>query len=82
MKKRIHFELDAPRASEVKVLLIVNPRTTKAYRMRQDGEGIWRKIAVLPPGEYRYAFVVDGQRPARRGAFSRLLVYHPTTREI
>ena len=60
---------------------------------KKDGEGVWTKILVLPPGRYHYRFSVDGRRvtdPCNDrllkqpgGEYNNeLLVYLPTTMEL
>jgi 5'-AMP-activated protein kinase regulatory beta subunit len=29
--------------------------------MKKNGHGKWQKIMMLPPGQYEYKFLVDGQ---------------------
>ena len=57
----VHFTFDHPTATSVCVAGTFNNwhPTTKA--MQAVGSGHWLKEAFLPPGDYEYCLVVDGQ---------------------
>jgi hypothetical protein len=59
----VHFTFDHPTATSVCVAGTFNEwhPTTKAMQMRAVGSGHWLKEAFLPPGDYEYCLVVDGQ---------------------
>jgi hypothetical protein len=55
------FVLVAPGAESVALVGDFNDWNLSATRLaRQAGEGVWWVTVSLPPGRYRYAFVVDG----------------------
>lgn len=55
------FVLVAPDAKSVALVGDFNDWSFSATRLvRQPGDGIWWVTVKLPPGRYRYAFVVDG----------------------
>jgi 5'-AMP-activated protein kinase regulatory beta subunit len=33
----------------------------KKHPMKKDDNGKWAKAVILPPGQYEYKFLVDGQ---------------------
>lgn len=59
----VHFTFDHPTATSVCVAGTFNDwhPTTKAMQMQAVGSGHWLKEAFLPPGDYEYCLVVDGQ---------------------
>lgn len=55
------FVLVAPEASAVTVVGDFNDWSLSATPLtRAEGDGVWWVTLSLPPGRYRYAFVVDG----------------------
>ncbi|MFZ2040954.1 MAG: glycogen-binding domain-containing protein [Desulfobacterales bacterium] len=60
-KRRVTFSLTAPDAEQVAVAGTFNGWDEKAGRMKGSGPGVWQKIVMLPPGDYEYKFVVDGE---------------------
>lgn len=55
------FVLVAPDARSVSLVGDFNDWSESATRLtRQAGDGVWWVTVALPPGRYRYAFVVDG----------------------
>jgi hypothetical protein len=55
------FVLVAPNAKSVTLVGDFNDWSLSATRLaRQAGDGVWWVTVNLPPGRYRYAFVVDG----------------------
>jgi 1,4-alpha-glucan branching enzyme len=55
------FVLVAPNAKSVALVGDFNDWNLSATQLaRQAGDGIWWVTVSLPPGRYRYAFVVDG----------------------
>lgn len=60
-RRRVTFTYYAPQAEKVFVLGDFNHWNMKAHPMKKDPEGVWRKIAYLPPGRYEYLFVEDGR---------------------
>lgn len=55
------FVLVAPGAKSVTLVGDFNDWSTSTTRLvRQAGDGVWWITIPLPPGRYRYAFIVDG----------------------
>jgi len=71
----IVFELEAANAQSVQVLGDFNGWSRDADRMQRDADGRWRLTALLPPGRYIYAYLVDGRHferdPAREAVEDR-----------
>lgn len=59
--KRIHFEFISPTADSVAIAGTFNEWKPNATPMIALGEGRWAKDLALPPGDYEYRLVVDGQ---------------------
>jgi hypothetical protein len=58
----MQFVLVAPDAKSVTLVGDFNDWSLSATRLaRQAGDGVWWVTVKLPPGRYRYAFVVDGK---------------------
>jgi len=56
------FVLVAPNADSVMLVGDFNDWDLSSTKLvRQKGDGVWWVTVVLPPGRYRYAFVVDGK---------------------
>jgi 1,4-alpha-glucan branching enzyme len=53
------FDFYAPEAREVFVVGEFNGWNAKATPMARGADGVWRVELTLPPGFYRYNFVVD-----------------------
>jgi 5'-AMP-activated protein kinase regulatory beta subunit len=60
-RRRILFSIDDPQAREVAVVGDFNTWDRASHPMKKDDNGLWRKIMMLPPGQYEYKFLVDGQ---------------------
>jgi 5'-AMP-activated protein kinase regulatory beta subunit len=60
-RRRILFSIDAPQAREVAVVGDFNTWDRASHPMKNDGNGQWQKVMMLPPGQYEYKFLVDGQ---------------------
>ena len=57
----MQFVLVAPDAKSVALVGDFNDWSLSATRLaRQPGDGVWWVTVSLPPGRYRYAFIVDG----------------------
>jgi hypothetical protein len=73
------FVLVAPGAKSVTLVGDFNDWSTSSTRLvRQAGDGVWWVNIALPPGRYRYAFIVDGDNwrsdpnaPAAEDEFGR-----------
>ena len=59
--KRIHFEFASPSAESVAIAGTFNEWQPNATPMIALGQGRWAKDLALPPGDYEYCLVVDGQ---------------------
>jgi hypothetical protein len=73
------FVLVAPDAESVALVGDFNDWSPSGTRLiRQAGDGVWWINVTLPPGRYRYAFIVDGENwrndpnaPAAEDEFGR-----------
>jgi 1,4-alpha-glucan branching enzyme len=59
--KRIHFEFASPTAEAVAIAGTFNDWKPNATPMIALGQGRWAKDLALPPGDYEYCLIVDGQ---------------------
>ena len=59
--KRIHFEFASSTAESVAIAGSFNDWQPNATPMIALGQGRWAKDLALPPGDYEYCLVVDGQ---------------------
>ena len=59
--QRIHFEFNFPAAESVSIAGTFNDWQPNATPMIALGQGRWAKDLALPPGDYEYCLVVDGQ---------------------
>ena len=55
----LEFKLEAPKARTVRLAASFNRWEAQMLPLTRTG-GIWRTIVPLPPGNYEYAFEVDG----------------------
>lgn len=60
-RRRVIFTYKDPQAREVVVSGDFNAWDPSSHPMHPKEGGCWQKIMMLPPGEYEYKFVVDGQ---------------------
>ena len=60
-RRRITFSFGDQQANSVSLTGDFNQWNRTSHPMKDCGKGIWQKIMMLPPGEYEYKFVVDGQ---------------------
>ena len=60
-RKRWMFFLEAADAREVILMGDFNNWNPKKHPMQRDENGMWNKVVMLPPGDYEYKFLVDGQ---------------------
>lgn len=59
--RAFQFVLVAPGAARVAVVGDFNDwDATRTPMQRTGGQGMWTAVLQLPPGRYRYAFLVDG----------------------
>ena len=59
-RRRVIFAYENSQANEVSVSGDFNAWHPSSHPMKQNGDGCWQKIMMLPPGDYEYKFVVDG----------------------
>ena len=57
----LQFVLVAPEARAVTLVGDFNDWSVSATPLRQAEGGVWTVTVPLPPGRYRYSFVVDGK---------------------
>ena len=92
-RKRISFELSAPKARSACLVGDFNAWDNETHPMKRERTGKWKLRILLSPGAYRYAVLVDGEtisncnevnvEPRRFwGSPDRLNVYFPWTHEI
>jgi chromosome partitioning protein len=56
------FLFSSPKAGEVYLVGDFNQwRMDENSKLWDQGKGLWQKRMILPPGKYRYKFVVDGK---------------------
>jgi len=60
-RKKVTFSINSTGAKEVILMGDFNNWNPKKHLMKQDGNGVWNKAVILPPGSYEYKFLVDGQ---------------------
>jgi 1,4-alpha-glucan branching enzyme len=60
-RKRVILTLEAPNAEAVFLMGDFNQWDQKIHPMKKEGDGIWKKIIMVPPGRYEYRFLVDDQ---------------------
>ncbi len=60
MSEGVMFTIEAPAAERVHLAGDFNDWTLDGSEMEPMG-GVWKKIIKLPPGRYRYRYVVDGR---------------------
>lgn len=61
--QEVTFRLDAsriPNASAVALVGSFNRWDSAVHRLARGADGWWSITVILPPGEYRYLFLVDG----------------------
>jgi hypothetical protein len=56
----IEFTFDDPSAGSVSLAGDFNNWNMNADPLTQDGDGVWRVVVDIEPGEYEYKFVVNG----------------------
>ena len=60
-KEGTYFAVWAPDAEGVFVMGDFNGWNPKTHPMKSDGNGMWKKTVMIPPGKYEYKFLADGQ---------------------
>lgn len=64
----VEFRLRAPKAKAVELIGDFNGWKPGALPLSRADAGAWELMLPLPPGAYRYLFLVDGQAQADPGA--------------
>jgi 1,4-alpha-glucan branching enzyme len=59
--QRVRFEFNHPTAGSVSIAGTFNGWQPSVTPMIAWGDGRWAKEVALPPGDYEYRLVVDGQ---------------------
>ena len=57
----VTFSVQAPGAQKVAVTGDFNNWDPEAHPMKHTGKGIWKKKLTLPPDQYEYKFLIDGE---------------------
>jgi 1,4-alpha-glucan branching enzyme len=60
-RKKVTFSINLSGAKEVILMGDFNNWNPKKHVMKRDKNGVWNKAVLLPPGNYQYKFLVDGQ---------------------
>lgn len=60
-RRRVTFSLEAPYADKVSLAGDFNRWNATRHPMKKDTRGTWIKTVIIPPGQYEYKFLVDGQ---------------------
>ena len=60
-RRRVTFSLEATHASEVILMGDFDNWDPKVHPMRSNGNGMWNRTLMIPPGRYEYKFLADGQ---------------------
>ena len=60
-RRKVTVSVDLSGANEVILMGDFNNWNPKKHLMKQDRDGVWNKAVILPPGDYQYKFLVDGQ---------------------
>jgi len=60
-RRKISFSFESSDAKEVILMGDFNNWNPKKHPMKKDDNGKWTKAVILPPGQYEYKFLVDGQ---------------------
>jgi 1,4-alpha-glucan branching enzyme len=60
-RKEVPFEIEAASAREVLLAGDFTGWEKTPIKLRKGERGTWRTTVLLPPGQYCYKFVVDGQ---------------------
>ena len=58
--RRVTFVFKSPEAKDVRVTGDFTRWAPQGIRLSHDGNGRWRTVLSLDPGEYQYRLLVDG----------------------
>ncbi|NLD37122.1 MAG: glycoside hydrolase [Desulfatiglans sp.] len=60
-KRRVTFSISAPGAKDVCLAGSFNNWSTGKHHMKSNGDGLWTKTVIIPPGTYEYKYLVGGE---------------------
>ena len=60
-RRRVVMRLNAPGAKEVSLMGDFNNWDAGVHPMKQNEDGSWGRVLMLPPGRYEYKFLIDGE---------------------
>jgi 1,4-alpha-glucan branching enzyme len=60
-RKRQNVTLEAPTAESVAVTGSFCGWDPIAHPLKRNRDGVWKTTLMLPPGQYEYRFLVDGE---------------------
>ena len=60
-RRKVTFSLENADANEVFLIGDFNKWNLRSHPMKSDENGAWVRNVIIPPGEYEYKFIVDGQ---------------------
>ena len=60
-RRKITFSFESLNAKEVILMGDFNNWNPKKHPMKKNDNGKWTKAVIIPPGQYEYKFLVDGQ---------------------
>jgi 1,4-alpha-glucan branching enzyme len=61
LERRVPLVVDAPQAEEVILTGDFTRWSREGIRLRRSSDGQWGTVLRIPPGEYEYRLVIDGQ---------------------
>ena len=61
LSRRVAIVVKAPEAKEVRVTGDFTRWVKQGIRLSHDGDGQWRTVLPLHPGEYQYRLLIDGE---------------------
>lgn len=70
--RRVTFAIDAPTSRRVELVGDFTSWQIDAIQLTQAADGRWRATVSLPPGRYRFAYLVDGRTWQHDPAASRI----------
>ncbi|MBI3857140.1 MAG: hypothetical protein HY293_15755 [Planctomycetes bacterium] len=71
-RRRVSIVVKAAQAKDVRVTGDFTRWTKQGIRLSNDGNGHWRTVLPLDPGEYQYRILVDGQWQDHEDATERV----------
>lgn len=70
--RRVSIVVKAPDAKEVRVTGDFTRWSKQGIRLSDDGNGHWRTVLPLDPGEYQYRLLIDGNWQDHEDATDRV----------